>query len=249
MLENTFVHIPGIGDVKERRLWQAGIQNWEMLLEKKSQETLPEWVSDKVVKEVKRSKENLEEGNFRYFRTRLPHRDFWRTFPEFRDRTVFLDIETTGLDRFNDDMTVVGLYNGDTVQTFVNGKNLDELPAALDRFSTIVSFNGLMFDMPFIAAQFEEITFEQIQLDLRFILKRLGYRGGLKSIEKQLGISRAGETEGLSGLDAIRLWRQYERGSENALEILIKYNTEDIVNLEKLMTFAYDELKKRTYSD
>ncbi|UCH88997.1 MAG: ribonuclease H-like domain-containing protein [Thermoplasmata archaeon] len=246
MLINTFLHVPTIGEVKERRLWREGITDWHKALQKAVRDKLPSWVGPHFVSEIENSMDKLTEKNYRYFRGCLSHREYWRTFPEFQQSTVYLDIETTGLDRFSHDITVVGLYDGNSVKTFVKGQNMKELPGELKQYSSIVTFNGIMFDLPFISAKFRGLKIDQIQLDLRFILKRLGYSGGLKAIEKKLGITRAEETVGLSGYDAIRLWRQYERGVPEALDILIKYNTEDIVNLEYLMRFAYDELKRRT---
>ena len=79
--------------------------------------------------------------------------------------------------------------------------------------------------------------------ELQKSLKQVGIRGGLKKIEKQMGIARSDETEGLSGLDAIYLWRRFLRGEDNALKTLIAYNKEDVVNLEVLAQIAYDRLK------
>ena len=249
MLINSYIHVYGIGAVTERRLWQEGLMDWFVFLEKAECGDLPEWVKASFIDEIESSVLHLQDHDHKYFKDRMSHRELWRTFPEFRETTVYLDIETTGLDQFDDEITVVGLYDGNEVTTFIKDKNLDALPLALERYSTIVSFNGLLFDMPFISTKFPGIKFNQIQLDLRFILTRLGLRGGLKKIEKQMGISRTEETDGLSGFDAVKLWRKYEQGNYEALDLLIKYNTEDIVNLEKLMTFAYKRMKERLYSE
>jgi uncharacterized protein YprB with RNaseH-like and TPR domain len=83
-------------------------------------------------------------------------------------------------------------------------------------------------------------------MDLCFALRDIGYKGGLKKIEKQLGISRGDDTDGLTGLDAVRLWRQHQLGIESALERLIAYNREDVVNLETISEIAYKGLKGKT---
>lgn len=247
MLTNTFCHIYGIGLVTEQRIWRAGITDWFILLECAKEDRLPYWIKNEYVNEIDNSHLKLKEKNFDYFKNHLSHREHWRTFPEFRDTTVYLDIETTGLDHFRDDITIVGLFDGSEVKTFIQGKNLGDLPDALEKYSTIVSFNGILFDMPFIATKFPDIELDKIQLDLRFILKRVGLSGGLKNIEKQLGISRDADTADLRGNDAVRLWKQYQRGNKESLELLVRYNTEDIVNLEKLMIFAYDRMKERIF--
>jgi len=57
-----------------------------------------------------------------------------------------------------------------------------------------------------------------------------------------LGMARSDETSGISGLDAVRLWNRYERGNDEALETLIKYNTEDVVNLEKIIQVTHPRM-------
>jgi uncharacterized protein YprB with RNaseH-like and TPR domain len=76
-------------------------------------------------------------------------------------------------------------------------------------------------------------------------LRRLGYRGGLKNIEKQLGIGRESDVYGMDGHDAVMLWKAYQWGDQEALDRLVKYNTADIVNLEPLMQLGYGEMKRR----
>ena len=85
-----------------------------------------------------------------------------------------------------------------------------------------------------------------MQIDLRYVLKSLGYAGGLKGCEAQLGIDR-GELIGVDGYFAVLLWDDYDRrGNEKALETLLAYNVEDVVNLETLMVMAYNMKVKET---
>ena len=72
-------------------------------------------------------------------------------------------------------------------------------------------------------------------------LRRIGLRGGLKNIEHTLGISRSDETTGIDGFEAVRLWRRYERGEEGALDLLLEYNREDIVNLDTIIGMTYQK--------
>ncbi len=52
-------------------------------------------------------------------------------------------------------------------------------------------------------------------------------------VEQLLGIGRA--TAGISGWDAPRLWHRYEANDDRvALQILLDYNREDVVNLAVL---------------
>jgi len=64
--------------------------------------------------------------------------------------------------------------------------------------------------------------------------KRIGLSGGLKPIEKEIGIER--DRPDLSGRDAVRLWREYERGDDDARDTLVSYNREDTKNLRTSQT-------------
>lgn len=205
---------------------------------------MPRRVAARVEDELVRSQEALAKGRHHYFAVRLPSREHWRAWPEFRRDVAFLDIETTGLSIGRDAVTVVGIYDGRRKRSFVKGVNLEDLPQALQGKKVLVTFNGLRFDVPFLRRAFPRLPLDQIHVDLMHPLHRLGFYGGLKGIERQLGIERSDETRGLSGFDAVRLWNAYEGGDEDALETLVAYNLEDVVNLEPLAEFAYRALKR-----
>jgi uncharacterized protein len=78
-----------------------------------------------------------------------------------------------------------------------------------------------------------------VHIDLRYVLMRLGHRGGLKTIEQRLGIQRPIDLQGMNGYDAVLLWNRYREGDSQALDTLIRYNREDVVNLKTLMELAY----------
>ncbi|MBI3722213.1 MAG: ribonuclease H-like domain-containing protein, partial [Fimbriimonas ginsengisoli] len=114
-------------------------------------------------------------------------------------------------------------------------------------YSVIVTFAGWMFDLPVLERAFGGLRFDQIHVDLCPTLRQVGLRGGLKRIERELGVARDGEVDGLTGLDAVRLWRRYKRfDDEAALQRLIAYNRADVVNLERLSQIAYDRLRRQT---
>ncbi len=242
MLRQTFLHVPGVGYRTEERLWRSGIESWEDVATAKG-ETLPRHLRSVLEGELTKSEGALRRGRYRYFRVRLPSREHWRTWPEFRGRVAFLDIETTGLEIGRDALTVVGLYDGSRKRSFVRGDNLEDLPLALEDRQLLVTFNGLRFDVPFLRHAFPRMRLDQLHLDLMDPLHRLGYWGGLKRIERRLGIERSDETAGLRGFDAVRLWDAYEAGDDDALDTLKAYNLEDVVNLEPLAEFAYDAMR------
>ena len=77
-------------------------------------------------------------------------------------------------------------------------------------------------------------------IDLCLLGRQLGYRGGLKAIELQLGIQRRPDLWGLSGADGGQLWNQYRhRRDEEARERLVAYNEADCMNLQPLADLLY----------
>ncbi len=243
MLRQTFLHVPGISYRTEERLWRSGIASWDDVGGERVS-ALPQHLRAALEEEIARSEEALRKGKYRYFSLRLPTREHWRAWPEFRDAVAYLDIETTGLDIGRDALTVVGVYDGRRRRSFVKGQNLEELPAALEEARLLVTFNGSRFDLPFLRRSFPRMRLDQLHLDLMNPLHRLGFWGGLKRIERRLGIERSDETAGMSGFDAVRLWAEYEAGNDDALDRLLTYNLEDVVNLEPLAEFAYASLRE-----
>ena len=243
MLRQTFLHIAGIGYRTEERLWKSGIRTWEDASAARLDRVVPSRLGRRLGGAVAESEDALRRGNYRFFADRLPSREHWRAWPEFRTRVAYLDIETTGLEIGWDALTVVGLYDGRRKRSFVRGENLGEFPEAVQQARLLVTFNGSRFDLPFLRRAFPRLRLDQLHVDLMGPLRRLGFRGGLKAIEGRLGIERTEETAGLRGSDAVRLWQAYEVGDEDALDILREYNLADVVNLEPLMGFAYDGLR------
>ncbi len=244
MLASSFIHIRGVGPVTEQRIWRRGVQTWEAFLADPKRARLSRPTTAQVVEAASLSMGHLRRENHRYFSAALPLREQWRAFPEFAHRMAFLDIETTGCADDNA-ITMIGLYDGSRVRTYIKGEDLQDFAHDIERYSLLVTFFGSGFDLPFLHRRFPLVRFDQLHIDLCPIFHRLGYKGGLKSIEEQLALARRPETEGLSGWDAVRLWHEWRRGSREALELLIAYNTEDIVNLEALLEFAYPRLRER----
>ena len=116
-------------------------------------------------------------------------------------------------------MTVAGLYDGQNMRQFVQGHNLQEFPRALAEFDLLVTFNGTQFDLPVLRAYFPELVLPPAHVDLRFLMARLGFKGGLKKIEPRFGIHRPKEVTGMDGYMAVLLWQRYQRGDKGALEL------------------------------
>jgi hypothetical protein len=244
MLQNTFIHIQGIGAITEQRLWESGLRDWDTFSDDIS---IPLSGGRKYLLKdsIGESKRHLYQGNPGYFSNILPSNQSWRFFPEFRDSTVYLDIETTGLDRYFNDITTIALYDGESIQTYVQGDNLDDFIEDIQKYKVIVTYNGKSFDIPFIEHYFN-IRLDHAHIDLRYILFSLGYRGGLKGCERQLGMDR-GDLTDIDGFFAVLLWDDYQKtGDQKALDTLLAYNIQDTINLENLMVTVYNMRLKDT---
>ena len=230
--------MPGIGMKSEKKLWDAGVMGWEDV-KNPIAKGLPKKRRGLLKAHVDESMAYVERRQFTYFEERLPAALHWRFFPEVRSHAVYLDIETTGLEGY-DEITTIALYDGKKIQYFINGIDLNLFPAALEKYDTVVTYNGKCFDIPFIENYFQ-IKVPHIHLDLRYLLKSLGYGGGLKACEKKMGINR-GDLDGVDGFFAVHLWKDYlKNDNTGALETLLAYNIEDVVNLEILMVKAYNQ--------
>lgn len=187
----------------------------------------------------------LRERNHQYFSRTLGLRETWRSWREFKNSCVYLDIETDG-GMGESNITCVGLYDGRAFRCLVKDQDLSLFPDIISHYSMIVTFFGAGFDLPVLCREFPGFHFDQIHVDLCHTLKRLGFRGGLKKIEQHCGIVRSESTQGLTGRDAVRLWRNYLRGDERSLDLLIAYNREDVVNLETLAEMSFTRLERQT---
>ena len=145
---------------------------------------------------------------------------------------AYLDIETT----FSGSISMIGIYRPDsgTIQLVGDGVRDVALYEALEGVRTIVTFNGSSFDLPVIRKRlYADLKRDFEHCDLLYICRRQGLRGGLKKVEQILGIGR--DTAGISGWDAPRLWHRYEAYADRAaLQTLLDYNREDVVNLAVL---------------
>jgi uncharacterized protein YprB with RNaseH-like and TPR domain/predicted nuclease with RNAse H fold len=247
MLQHSFIHIPGIGKETEREMWLSGIHSWDDAdrFEKRFG-VLGARLQQKLDEYIPLSRQAIKNRDARFFDRLTEMGEAWRVFPEFADRCVYLDIETTGLSTVFDSVTVVGLYDGRRYDVFVQGDNIDQLEDALRKYSVVVTFNGAGFDLRFLRSAFPRITLPPVHIDLRWVCKRLGHRGGLKEIEKQFGLARNESISEVSGHEATVLWAKYLRGDKGALSQLIEYNTADVVHLKALMEICYDRLSEET---
>jgi hypothetical protein len=247
MLTSTFVLLQGIGPATERRLWQEGVLDWQRFLQRPRVSGLSPERKTWCDRELAAAQSAFEARSWNYFASRLKSRDHWRFYDHCRSRILYLDIETTGGGPEDGEITVVGIHRNGQTTCLIRGENLttNRLQEELDQSELLVTFFGTGFDIPFLRAKFPQLTFAIPHFDLCVAARRLGLRGGLKHIERAVGIERDAALHGLDGWDAVRLWGRWCNGDRDALDLLLAYNTADTRNLEPLADHVYAELLSR----
>ena len=240
MLRNSFIHIPGIGPSTERWLWDHGLNNWSDCLTRRAAQVCGYPMIATLRTHTRESEFYLHTGNAVYFDRLLPKTESWRMYADFQDSTAFVDIETTGY-LGQGEITVIGLFDGIRPKVFVKGRNLAEFRSEIRKYALLVTYNGTQFDVPFLCSAFGNIFTHMAHLDLQIALQRLGYVGGLKPIQEQLGYHRDGPLGIIDGRAAIWLWEEHLRGNKTALNTLLRYNLEDAVVLRYLAETVYNE--------
>lgn len=247
MLRHTFCHLPGISLRKEQALWRSGVTTWDDLervvtpqlsLFGESQR------QSKLLSEIDRSRRAYDERDSRFFASRLPKPEQYRIACTFPESTLYLDIETTGLSRYYDYITLVGVSKGTSFSVFVRGMDYSELFDALRESTAVVTFNGSLFDLPFLVEEHRNIPIPPAHIDLRFLARRAGFSGGQKVLEAELKIVRPSDVADMKGEAAPILWHRFRRGDADALRRLIEYNHADIEGMKQIIDIVIQRIAK-----
>jgi len=111
MLRNTFIHVPGFGIKSEQRIWSSGfILGTTYSAEIPNASIWKGGYPKTVYRILSRASLRGNPNLLRKFITK-PTR-FWRFSRQFRESTAYLDIETTGLDSWSNEITTIALYDG-----------------------------------------------------------------------------------------------------------------------------------------
>ncbi|HSB51634.1 MAG TPA: ribonuclease H-like domain-containing protein, partial [Dissulfurispiraceae bacterium] len=249
MIRHTFNHLDGIGEKSERRLWRRGILTWDDFFNCGDVEGINTDRKNQYEGQLRQCACELHAGNSAYFAGLMKRREHWRLYDMFRGDACCLDIETNGLPAgYGGYVTVVGLYDGLDWRCLLRGENLtaERLNSELSGYKYLITFYGVAFDIPFLFRCFPGVRFDIPHFDLCFAARRLGIQGGLKKLESLFGIEREDAVRGMNGYDAVKLWAHAERGSAEALRLLLTYNREDTANLLGLADVLYGKLREST---
>ncbi|MEK7415356.1 MAG: ribonuclease H-like domain-containing protein [Planctomycetota bacterium] len=251
MLTASFQFAKGMTEELERALWMRGVVTWD--LARAHPEEVSEAVgasrSGKLIEQITDAQKALAGRDRAWFRTAFGTKESWRLWRAYvaPERVALVDIETTGLTPGYDQITVIGLADSRSARAFVAGKPMpgdepiDKFPQALKDYDLIVTFNGENFDLPFIERHFKDSAFriDLPHMDLLLLSRSLGISGGLKDIEKQMGIVRGADIAGVRGSEAIALWGAWKHGDAAAYKKLVTYCKADCTNLRELADRLY----------
>jgi uncharacterized protein YprB with RNaseH-like and TPR domain len=241
MIQRSFVHLPGIGASTEAKLWQKGIGDWAGL-RRAAPELFDEKKRESMFQLLDRCEDAYRRNDLFYFYQAFPREHLWRLVPEAFDRIAYLDIETTGrgFPPAAHSTTITFYFRGEVFQEYDPVRKYRLIRKILQESSMLCTFFGEAFDVPFLRAEFPDLDFDKAHIDLCFWLKRQGYKGGLKKVQKEFKDIPARDSLDINGFDAVRLWSMHRRGVPGALETLLTYNAEDTVVLEPLLIKAYN---------
>ncbi len=156
-----------------------------------------------------------------------------------RQNAAYLDIETS----YQGKITVVGIhFPGQGTRQLVG----DEISAmsvleVLQPAGVIKTYNGDRFDLPVIKQRLGlDVKALFPHEDIMYACWRQHLKGGLKAVERQLGLVR--ETEGVDGMEAMALWSKWQDHQDRrSLDLLLKYNREDV----ELLVIVEERLQVR----
>ncbi len=185
----------------------------------------------------------------------------------FTENSIFFDIETTGFSPVSSSLYLIGcMYRQGqnlVIEQFLAEKKEEETQlieaflTLLNSFNTIISFNGVGFDLPFIKAKcdryklnehfkdFQYIDIFKLVGEIKFLLKLGNYKQ--KTIESFLGIAR---DDMYSGGELINVYEEYVKNHRKSEEdLLLLHNFEDVTGmLDLLPILSYSQVLHGAYS-
>jgi hypothetical protein len=238
--------MPGIGPWREKDLWARGLEDWDAV-RAGGAGVLGGKLHDGLCAAIDRAEAALDGGELAALVRMVPSREHWRLWPLVADEALCLDIEADGVGERHRP-TVAGCLDGEALVSFVEGRDLEALPARLAGRRVWVTFNGACFDLPVLRHAFPGLPEPVLHLDLKPLCRRIGLGGGLKSAEDRLGIARPPHLRGRSGMDAVVLWRAYHAsGDVEALRFLVEYNLYDAFQLRGVADRAFNRAAERLH--
>ena len=160
MIRKSFIFLEKVDKGIEQRLWEQGITDWWAFLNAKEIEGISKERRLHYSRQIAKAKDALFNFDSSYFIGLLPPSESWRLYDFFKEDTVFLDIETTGLSDMAS-ITMVGLFNGIDTKIMIEGINFypNALKKELQKYKLIVTYNGSSFDLPFSRSKHLKLSY------------------------------------------------------------------------------------------
>jgi hypothetical protein len=228
LIQECFRHFQGIGPKTAAALNENGFVSWDDCLTREEAIPFNGKRRNKLIEDIRKSRCALDSDDIDYFTASFPTAEHWRILGNYFPAATFIDLETTGLSRHCCHASVIAAFHRGEMYSFVYGENLDDFLLLADAAELLVTFNGNSFDIPFLEKTFNIPSIGCAHVDLRWIAWHRGYRGGLKSIERQLGIRRPPHIDGIDGFEAVDLFFQWQRGDASSRDRLISYCKADV---------------------
>jgi len=244
-IENSFIPVEGVGETTERRIWREGVTTWESFDPAVDVAGVGSTTADRIESFIAEALTHLDDGDSAYFDRTFPGgalaalRELPRGDLLFRHR----DDRPRRTPRSGDDGELPP-GRGDDHARRRRGSHRGAAPRAVRRRQPARDVQRAPGSM-FPSSRPPSTSRSTRPLDLMYPCKRIGLSGGLKPIEKEIGIER--DRPDLSGRDAVRLWREYERGDDDALDTLVSYNREDTKNLRTLADTVTETLHEDVF--
>jgi len=219
----------GIGSVTEKKIKDTGIYSWDDCLNNRESLPLGKGKISLLIKEIEESLFEYENRNISYLLKRFPQKEVWRVLAEFMPEATFFDIETTGLSFYESHITVISAFFKGEIYVYQHDNNLADFLDLVERSTLLVTFNGKSFDVPFVERTFNLPSLDVPHIDLRWVLYHFGYSGGLKKIEKNLGLFRPEGIKDIDGFEAVDLYYRGVNGEKDAFNQLMRYCNADVI--------------------
>jgi len=222
----------------ERKLWKNNIKNWDDFIGLARIKGISTERKNFYNNELIKAKTGFLNNDLDFY-LKFPSVEMWRLYEYLKEEAIFLDIEIGSNYK---DIILVGLFDGINTKIMVKNYNLDKnvLLNELNKYKLLITYNGKSFDIPALEKYFgAKINLPHI--DLKHCCLKLNFKNGLKQIERDLNLKRPANLYG-KPYDAYKAF--LASGDKEYLELLIKYNEEDIINLKPIMEYCYNNLKK-----
>jgi uncharacterized protein len=237
MIRKSFIFLEKIRNTKEQNIWKQAA-DWKQFLKRDNIKGISAQKKHYYNRLIKEAEVALFSRNYNYFIGKLPQKEMWRMYDFCRDECCFLDIEVNSQGK----IILVSISNYYDTNFFVKHVNLyrRNLEKELAKYKLVITFNGGAFDLPKLRKQLE-VDVKMPHIDLKPLCVNLGLKGGLKEVEKILGLNRPSNLKG----NPVDLWKAFHAsGDKEYLDLLIEYNREDSENLKGVMEYVYGQLSK-----